>query len=63
VIRGLLYMLTASALFAAMGGFVYQVRLWDTTASPLTASFIRVVVNLVFVVVIVVAPFTPLPHI
>lgn len=52
MIRGLLYMLTASVLFAAMGGFVYQVRLWDKTASPLTASFIRVVVNLIFVVII-----------
>ena len=45
-------MLTASALFAAMGGFVYQVRLWDQDASALTASFVRVVVNLVFVWVI-----------
>jgi drug/metabolite transporter (DMT)-like permease len=49
VIQGLLYMVTASALFAAMGGFVYQVRLWDHNASALTASFIRVVVNLIFV--------------
>lgn len=50
MIQGLLYMLTASALFAAMGGFVYQVRLWDPSASALTASFLRVLVNLVFVV-------------
>lgn len=42
-------MLTASALFAAMGGLVYQVQVWDQSASPLTASFIRVVVNLIFV--------------
>ena len=52
MIQGLLYMVTASALFAAMGAFVYQVRLWDPHSSALTASFIRVVVNLVFVVVI-----------
>lgn len=50
--QGLLYMLTASALFAAMGGFVYQVRLWDQHASAMTASFVRVVVNLIFVWII-----------
>lgn len=50
MIRGLLYMVTASALFAAMGAFVYQVKIWDPSASPLTASFVRVVVNLFFVI-------------
>lgn len=52
MIQGLLYMLIASALFAAMGGFVYQVRLWDQNASAITASFIRVAVNLIFVWII-----------
>ena len=52
MIRGLLYMVTASALFAAMGAFVYQVKIWDSSASPLTASFVRVVVNLFFVIIL-----------
>lgn len=43
-------MVAASSLFAAMGAFMYQVKIWDPSASPLTASFIRVVVNLIFVV-------------
>lgn len=49
MIRGLVYMVTASALFAAMGASMYQVKLWDSSASPLTASFVRAVVNLLFV--------------
>lgn len=43
-------MVIASALFAAMGAFIYQVKIWDPSASPLTASFVRVAVNLLFVV-------------
>jgi S-adenosylmethionine uptake transporter len=45
-------MVTASVLFAAMGAFVYQVKIWDPSASPLTASFVRVVVNLFFVIIL-----------
>jgi len=45
-------MVTASVLFAAMGAFVYQVKLWDHDASPLTASFVRVAVNLVVVIIL-----------
>jgi drug/metabolite transporter (DMT)-like permease len=42
-------MLTASALFAGMGALIYHVKILDSQASPLTASFVRVVVNLFFV--------------
>ena len=52
MIRGMLYMVTASALFAAMGAFMFQVKLWDPSASPLTASFVRAVVNLFFVIIL-----------
>lgn len=45
-------MVTASVMFAAMGAFVYQVKLWDPNASALTASFVRVSANLVFVIVL-----------
>ena len=51
MIRGIAYMVIASVLFAAMGAFIFQVRLWDSSASPLTASFIRVAVNLLFVII------------
>ena len=45
-------MVAASALFAAMGAFMFQVKLWDGDASPLTASFFRSLVNLIFVIVL-----------
>jgi S-adenosylmethionine uptake transporter len=43
-------MVIASVLFAAMGALMYQVKLWDPNASPLSASFLRAVVNLFFVI-------------
>lgn len=52
MIRGVLYMVVASLLFAAMGAFIYQVKIWDSEASALTASFMRVAVNLAFVLVV-----------
>jgi drug/metabolite transporter (DMT)-like permease len=45
-------MVTASAMFAVMGALVYQVKVLDPSASSLTASFFRVLVNLLFVVAI-----------
>ena len=50
MIRGLLHMVIASVMFAVMGALMYQVKLWDPHASPLSASFLRAVVNLFFVI-------------
>ncbi len=52
MIRGLVYMVVASALFSAMGASIYQVKVWDSEASPFTASFLRVGINLMIVMLI-----------
>ena len=46
---GLLYNLIACAMFAIMSACVYQTKLWDPSESSLTASFIRIAVNFVIV--------------
>jgi drug/metabolite transporter (DMT)-like permease len=49
---GLAYMVVASLMFAVMGALVYQSKIWEPTTTPQVASFVRVVVNLFFVVVL-----------
>jgi S-adenosylmethionine uptake transporter len=46
---GILYMLFASMMFAAMGACVYHTKNIDPDSSALTASFVRICVNLIFV--------------
>ncbi len=50
MIRGILHMVIAGAMFAVMGALMYQVKLWDPSASPLAASFLRALVNLLFII-------------
>lgn len=52
MIRGLAYMLVASTLFAVMGVAVYQVKKWNPDESAVMASFIRILINFVFVLLI-----------
>lgn len=49
MIRGLSYMVVASAMFATMSSLVYQTKLWNADESPAMASFFRVFFNLVLV--------------
>ncbi|MCX6126764.1 MAG: DMT family transporter [Proteobacteria bacterium] len=43
-------MTAASILFAVMNALVYQTKVWNPSESPLVASFVRVLVNLVLVI-------------
>lgn len=43
-------MVVASLMFATMSALVFQTKVWNADESPLTASFIRVLFNLVIVV-------------
>lgn len=45
-------MMIASVMFAVMNTIVYQTKIWHADESPMMASFIRVLVNLVIVVVL-----------
>lgn len=47
--RGISYMLFASLMFAAMAACVVQSKRLDPDASALTASFVRIAVNLFFI--------------
>jgi S-adenosylmethionine uptake transporter len=49
--KGIIYMIAASLLFAVMNLLVFLTKSWDSEESSLVASFIRVFVNLLIVIV------------